>query len=276
MSSTPNMTQTQTQVDQANQAFWEELCGTGLAVALGITDRTAESLRRFDQAYFDFYPYLLEIVRPERMKGKRVVEIGLGFGSLGQKLAEHAEEYIGLDIANKPAESMRHRLQLAGLPGTALQASCHNIPLPAESVDFVVSIGCFHHTGDVQRCLDETDLASGRGRGPDGLQQILAPPVGALAEKHFRGSTALRRPVPPSAAIGRKPAACLRHKCSGRGCPRDGMPVHRRPPPDARRVRAGFLPETQLRSPRASRQYRNPAGSPFADRGPSARPRCLL
>lgn len=25
-----------------------------------------------------------------------------------------------------------------------------------DSLDYLVSIGCFHHTGDVQRCIDET------------------------------------------------------------------------------------------------------------------------
>ncbi len=29
-------------------------------------------------------------------------------------------------------------------------------PFPAERFDCVVSIGCFHHTGDTQRCIDET------------------------------------------------------------------------------------------------------------------------
>lgn len=29
-------------------------------------------------------------------------------------------------------------------------------PLPSDSQDCVVSIGCFHHTGNVQRCMDES------------------------------------------------------------------------------------------------------------------------
>jgi ubiquinone/menaquinone biosynthesis C-methylase UbiE len=146
----------QAELDQANAAFWEELCGTGLARSLGITDQGPAALHRFDQAYFEMYPYLLPLVRPERMRGGHVLEIGLGFGTLGQKLAEHAADYTGLDIAAKPVALMNQRLRLAGLPGQAVQGSCHHIPLPDESVDFVVSIGCFHHTGNVQRCLDET------------------------------------------------------------------------------------------------------------------------
>jgi cyclopropane fatty-acyl-phospholipid synthase-like methyltransferase len=29
-------------------------------------------------------------------------------------------------------------------------------PLPSSNYDRVISIGCFHHTGDVQRCIDHT------------------------------------------------------------------------------------------------------------------------
>jgi SAM-dependent methyltransferase len=146
----------QTAIDQANRQFWEELCGNGLARSLGITDHSTASLRRFDDAYFGIYPYLLPIVQPERMQGARVLEIGLGYGTLGQKLAEASGEYFGLDIAAKPVALMRHRLQMLGRTGRVFQGTSHDIPLANESVDFVVSIGCFHHTGNVQRCLDET------------------------------------------------------------------------------------------------------------------------
>jgi ubiquinone/menaquinone biosynthesis C-methylase UbiE len=51
---------------------------------------------------------------------------------------------------------MNQRLQMQRLPGHAVQGSALNMPFPSASMDFVVSIGCFHHTGNVQRCLDET------------------------------------------------------------------------------------------------------------------------
>jgi ubiquinone/menaquinone biosynthesis C-methylase UbiE len=146
----------QENIDRANAEFWNELCGTGLAIHLGIKDHTAESLRRFDQFYFDYYPYLDGIVRPERMAGKAVLEIGLGYGTLGQRLAEAGAVYHGLDIAAKPVEMMNHRLRMLGRPQLARQGSALDMPFADESFDFLVSIGCFHHTGDTQRCFDET------------------------------------------------------------------------------------------------------------------------
>ena len=44
--------------DKKNMKFWEELCGTHMAKKLGITELNSESLARFDNWYFDFYPYL--------------------------------------------------------------------------------------------------------------------------------------------------------------------------------------------------------------------------
>ena len=50
--------QAQAEIDARNAAFWDELCGSVLAEQLGITEASPENLRRFDQAYMDYYPYL--------------------------------------------------------------------------------------------------------------------------------------------------------------------------------------------------------------------------
>lgn len=142
--------------DLRNMAFWDELCGTTFAKSLAISDFSQPSLQRFDAAYFDFYPYLLEHVRPGRMKDKRVLEIGLGFGTLGQRIAEEAADYVGMDIAANPVEMMRRRLELSSSRGQAVQRSFLESGLESASFDYVVSIGCFHHTGDIPRCIAET------------------------------------------------------------------------------------------------------------------------
>lgn len=141
--------------DKANVEFWNELCGSGLAQSLGITDHSRNSLERFDQAYLEFYPYLLRLVGLDELRDRRALEIGLGYGTLGQKIVEAGARYVGLDIADTPVRMMRHRLRLSGLPGSCLRGSALSLPLPLGSMDSVISIGCLHHTGDVQRGLDE-------------------------------------------------------------------------------------------------------------------------
>lgn len=143
-------------IDEANSKFWNELCGTQAAKALGITDRSAASLRKFDDWFFGYYPYLKELTGVTDVAGETVLEVGLGYGSLGQKLAEHCGYYNGLDIAQSPVDMMNTRLRMAGVPGAARQGNMLECPFPDESMDRVVSIGCFHHTGNAQRCIDET------------------------------------------------------------------------------------------------------------------------
>lgn len=146
----------QKQVDQTNSQFWDELCGSQLAQVLGITDSSQESLAKYDDHFLQWYPYLLQLIQPERMRGKRILEIGLGYGTLGQKLAEAGVRYTGMDLASRPVEHMNWRLKQAGLPGRAVQGNALSMPFPDGTFDFLISIGCFHHTGSVQRCFDET------------------------------------------------------------------------------------------------------------------------
>lgn len=143
-------------VDRANREFWNELCGTSLARSLGIRDHSTASLKRFDEAYLGLYPYLLDHVPPARLAGQTVLEVGLGYGTLGQKLAEAGARYVGLDLAPGPVAMMAHRLEMHGLPGQAIRGSVLECPLRSSSIDHVVAIGCFHHTGNVQRAFDET------------------------------------------------------------------------------------------------------------------------
>lgn len=146
----------QARIDSENSEFWNELCGTHFAKSLGVTDNSIESLRKFDRAFFELYPYVVPLLRPERMRGKKVLEIGLGYGTVGQRLAESDALYTGLDIARNPVDHMNWRLRQTRLPGRAIQGSAHAMPFPDASFDYLVSIGCFHHTGNVQKCLDES------------------------------------------------------------------------------------------------------------------------
>lgn len=142
-------------VGGANASYWNELCGSTLARRLGITDDSRESLARFDRWYFRFYDYLLPFVATESLAGKRVLEVGLGYGSLSQALAEIRARYIGLDIAPGPVAMVNHRLAQNSLPGHAVQGSVLNCPFPDQSFDAVVAIGSLHHTGNLALALTE-------------------------------------------------------------------------------------------------------------------------
>ena len=48
----------QADIDAENSAFWTTLCGTNFAKTIGVSDDLPASLKRFDDWYFAFYPYL--------------------------------------------------------------------------------------------------------------------------------------------------------------------------------------------------------------------------
>jgi ubiquinone/menaquinone biosynthesis C-methylase UbiE len=63
--------------------------------------------------------------------------------------------FYGLDIADGPVSMVCHRARLLGREAMISQGSALAIPYPDNTFDFVVTIGCLHHTGDLARALLE-------------------------------------------------------------------------------------------------------------------------
>ncbi len=146
----------QLDIDEKNSEYWNELCGSSAAKYLGITDSSRESIEKFDNWYFSFYPYLQEnYLQLEKILNKKVLEIGLGYGTVSQWLAKSAHSFTGIDIAEGPVNFLNHRLKLMKKPYNACVMSAHQLNFPDNCFDFVVSIGCFHHTGNIKKCIDE-------------------------------------------------------------------------------------------------------------------------
>ena len=187
------MSDSQPGVDSRNASFWDELCGTGLARSLGITRADREGLRRFDEAYLRFYPYLWDYVSPD-LRGRRVLEVGLGFGTLGHLIASRRAEYHAVDIAPGPVRAMRDRLGQLGRPSRALRASALALPYPGESFDEAFSIGCLHHTGNLPLAIGE-------------IRRVLRP--GGRAVVMVYNARSLRRllEAPLRGLVGRSRAA---------------------------------------------------------------------
>lgn len=148
----------QQRVDASNAEFWEELCGSGWARMLGITGTEPDALERFDNYFFAYYPYLARrYIDGFQIEGRRVLEIGLGYGTLGHYLASRGADYHGVDIASTPVAMMEHRLGVLNIPtrNRVAVGSAHAIPYPNDFFDFVYSIGCLHHTGNIAKGVAE-------------------------------------------------------------------------------------------------------------------------
>ena len=141
---------------QANATFWDNWCQSYNSGDIVLDEITPSALEGYDRGYLDYYPYLLRRIRVDDMRGQRVLEVGLGFGTLGQKIVEAGADYLGMDVAGNSVDLMNHRMQLHGLSGEAVQGNFLSNDLPGDAFDVVVSVGCFHHTGDLARCVQET------------------------------------------------------------------------------------------------------------------------
>ncbi len=147
---------TQDYIDKSNENFWNELCGTQLAKQLGVTDSSKSSLTKFDDFYWNYYPYLKKYLFLDKLAGANVLEIGLGYGTVSQILAQAGCNYHGLDIAPNAAAMAAHRLEQHNIQGDLRVGSMLECPFSDNYFDYVISIGCFHHTGNMARCIDET------------------------------------------------------------------------------------------------------------------------
>lgn len=148
-------THNQKQIDLENTDFWSTPCGTLAAQALGLADTSPESISKFDEWYFKFYPYLADHIGLSGVKTRDVLEVGLGYGSVAQKLMESAKSYSGLDIAEGPVLFARHRADSLGIEADIRQDSILSPPWPENSFDQIVAIGCLHHTGNLKLAISQ-------------------------------------------------------------------------------------------------------------------------
>lgn len=85
--------------------------------------------------------------------GKSVFEVGLGYGSVSQLLAQLGGNVTCLDIAEGPVAMANHRFNHLGLPGVAQVGDILAEPVEHEVYDVVVSIGALHHTGNLAKSI---------------------------------------------------------------------------------------------------------------------------
>ena len=123
---------------------------------LGVSGNDLASLKKYDDWYLQYYPYLDRYIDFASLRDRDVLEVGLGYGTVGQKVAESGARYTGLDIAKGPVDGLNHRLAQSGLPGRALQGSILEPPFNRATFDVVVAIGVYHHTGNLQLALANT------------------------------------------------------------------------------------------------------------------------
>jgi len=89
----------------------------------------------------------------DRLRGKRVLEIGCGLGAHAQLLSEAACDLTCIDLTEKAVENTRRRLELRGLRAEIRRMDAEQMDFPDSEFDFVWSWGVIHHSADTERIL---------------------------------------------------------------------------------------------------------------------------
>jgi SAM-dependent methyltransferase len=135
------------------RGFWDsQPCGTR---HISTDPQSREYFLEFDKYFEDFYPYYFPFLDLESMRGKRVLEIGLGSGASLHRIAGVAAECYGLDVSGETIRLIQARQRHLGTRVTLVQSSATDIPLPDDFFDVVVSVGCLHHIPEIQKAVDE-------------------------------------------------------------------------------------------------------------------------
>jgi 2-polyprenyl-3-methyl-5-hydroxy-6-metoxy-1,4-benzoquinol methylase len=91
----------------------------------------------------------------DRLRGKRVLEIGCGLGTHAQLLSEAGCELSCIDLTEKAVENTRRRLQLRGLPVDVRRMDAEKMDFPDGKFDLVWSWGVIHHSSDTKRIIQQ-------------------------------------------------------------------------------------------------------------------------
>jgi len=82
--------------------FWDsQPCGT---THLDLPPHSREYFIEFDKYFEALYPYYFPYLDLESMRGRRVMEIGLGSGASLHRIAQVAQTCIGLDLSGGTIE----------------------------------------------------------------------------------------------------------------------------------------------------------------------------
>jgi SAM-dependent methyltransferase len=106
-----------------------------------------ERFLAYDAFKYEHEPHILDELARLEVKGKRVLEIGLGQGAESQKLIEAGAIYTGIDFTQESVARVRRRCEIFGLPYERIeQMNAETMAFPDASFDLVFSHGVIHHS----------------------------------------------------------------------------------------------------------------------------------
>jgi ubiquinone/menaquinone biosynthesis C-methylase UbiE len=137
------------------QKQWEaNPCG-----ASTVRDVAPETIEWFREArrvrYDEYAPWLRATTGIGEIRGKDVLEIGVGLGSDHFTLASGGNRMTALDLSREHLRLTQRHLSLEGLSTTAVHGDMEKMPFADASFDVVYSFGALHHTDHMEKAVAE-------------------------------------------------------------------------------------------------------------------------
>jgi ubiquinone/menaquinone biosynthesis C-methylase UbiE len=132
--------------------------GDLLAVEFG----SREFFDQVDKAVYKSYRefatsdgYLGALFPYERYRGKKVLEIGCGMGTMIMNWAQHGAKVTAVDLNPMAIAQTRRRFEVFSLPGVIQEMDATALQFDDASFDYVYSWGVLHHSPNLPGSLSE-------------------------------------------------------------------------------------------------------------------------
>ena len=118
---------------------------------------TREYFEEVERKKFTAEPHIPAFCEFDRWRGKRVLEIGCGIGTMAKNFAAHGAEYTGVELSGESLALTRQRFDVYQLPGTFYQCNAEQLTdtVPVEAYDLVFTWGVIHHSPNPGRILEQ-------------------------------------------------------------------------------------------------------------------------
>jgi SAM-dependent methyltransferase len=131
------------------ERFWDaHPCGESL---VGKDTDLATFYRKYDEYRYRTEGHILRELDRLSLKGRDLLEIGIGQAADSEQLIRRGARWHGLDLTAEAVFRARRRFELFQLPYQAItQGSAGEIPYPENMFDIVYSHGVLHHIPDIR------------------------------------------------------------------------------------------------------------------------------
>ena len=118
-------------------------------------EKVDENFYRWNESLHTAAGFFGRIFPYERYRGRRVLEIGCGLGTMAMNWARHGASVTAVDLNPVAVTQTAARFRLLGMSGRMAQTDGNALALRDAAFDYVYSWGVLHHSPDLPRSIAE-------------------------------------------------------------------------------------------------------------------------